>query len=442
MDEDKDKDRPQTENEIGSSRLFSLPKYFDTEELEDQVKNLRSMLSKDATAKALLNAIVLPLLAAGWTIEPQDPEAPGAEEQNDLVNDWLTRPAYLGGMTVGFDTVLAQCLSGVGIGFAAFEKVWQLTEDNYLTYRKIAFRPQEQIKIKQDARGGFDGLEQRANIDDNEEPVTIPTRKSFLYTHQKDRSNLYGVSSLDTCWPYYVYKRRYMYLMEQKTQFDAFGHYKVTGRQGNGDDRYSSPSTDELDKQVKVVSKMKKKGVFSVPKHIDVDALISPGETDIVRILEYLNAEMARSLLAGFMLLGSARNSTGSWSLSTDQSDFFKQGLYKTKRELEYHVNNWILPDLYYHNFPEPAYGRFQLNDISDETAEFLEQVFLSLVAGERLTEEAMEAIGARGFSLAGVETNIDKYFEERLDPAEFGLPANGPDPDADNDELPDPAET
>ena len=432
---------PPIDQQKGSSRRDELPEYFGTDETEAQVTNLTEMINRDATAQALINVIMLPILSAGWTITPHEEEPEGEDSPTNQVIGWLTKPPVEGGMTSSFEVFLAQCLSAIGIGFAAFEKVWMIDPEGNTVYKKLSFMPPETVEIKQDDFGGFDGFKQEAIIGEDTKEVEIPVESGFLFTHQKHIHNLRGKSSLATSWPYYQWKRRYYYLMQEKVQFEAFGQFKVFPL-GNKDPKAmpTKVSKEKIDDMATKVVKLKGKGAVGLPDGLDVDHLTLPSDTSILEIVEHMNREMATSILADFIMLG--QGNVGSWALSQDKSSFFLQSLYQLKQNLETHINNWIIPDLYFWNFGENApAGRFQINDFVDEAADFVKSTFEELLQTETLTEEAAEALGQRAISLFGIEEGIEQIFETRAAESERNELEEDPDQEPEDEEEEEPEE-
>ena len=176
--------------------------------------------------------------------------------------------------------------------------------------------------------------------------------------------------------------------MQEKVQFEAFGQFKVQPLANK--DPKAMPTKigkDKIDDLATKVVKLKGKGAVGLPEGVDVDHLTLPSDTSILEIIEHLNSEQARAILADFILLG--QGNVGSWALSKDKSSFFLQSLYELKQNLETHVNNWIIPDLYFWNFGDVPVGRFKINDFVDEAADFVKETFGDLLASETLTEEA-----------------------------------------------------
>ena len=412
MENDKTK-RPVPEQEIGSAKLIDLPPYFGAggDEISDQIKNVQEMLDKDAIVQAALNVIVLPILSAQWTITPWDKENTEGDDQAAQVTNFLTRPVYAGGMTKSFQTFLAQCMQAIGFGFSAFEKVYKVDPESNIVYKKLLYLPSGSVAIKTDERGGFDGFTQQAIIGEETKEVDIPVEKSFLFTHQDEVTGLRGRSSLTTAYGYYIWKRRFYYLMQQKAQFDSFGHLLITEHIA-ADEKFDDPSEEDIKKTVNTVASLKQKGVVYASPPFKIEQLLAQQSFDPLATIEHLNSEILRSILAAFMLLG-GQQSAGSWALSRDQSDLFLQSIQKTARSVESHITNFILPDLYVNNFSNPAFGVFKIADFSDETSAFIKRAFEEMVAQDKLTDEFANEIGKNAASQMGITEDFDQFIKQ-----------------------------
>lgn len=377
---------PQVSTEIGTSTIGLMPSIFNEEFIDtDKVKveDYKKMLDSDGTIQALYNTIVMPILGSNWTIEP-DSDSPAAIEQSAWVEDALRKPPHKGGMSTPFDLVLAQAMRAVVEGYAGFEKVYEICEGK-IVFKKIAWRDPNTITMRTDDRGGFNGLRQRAFIGSNYVDVRIPLERCWLYTYGKEFHNLKGRSAFTAAYVAYDKKRRLLYLAEQQAQSDALKLKIVKGKEGGG--------YDELEATTEAVDEVGFKATVGLPYGYDVDTLNNTNGMDLLPHIEFQNAEMARSVLAMFILLGTGSSSSGSWALSTDQSDFFIKALMSIRKSLENHITSYLIPDLYKFNFETPEFGTFKFEDITDSTIDLLKTTFVKLTEKDRLPESVIEGI-------------------------------------------------
>ena len=376
---------PQTGVEVGTSANGVLPSIFGDEFIDTskiKVADFKKMLDNDGTVQALYNTIVMPILGSNWTIEA-DEDTPVGVEQTEKVEGWLRTPPHKGGMTTPFDLVLAQALRAIVEGYSGFEKVLDV-KDGYIVFKKIAWRDPTTLVLRTDGRGGFNGFKQRAMIDFNYKEVIIPLERSFLYTYGKEFHNLKGRSAFTSAYSHYDKKRRLYYLAEQQAQSDALKIkvVKATEKKTQG----------EIDATVEAVDELGFKATVGLPQGFDVSALNQNGGLDLLPLIEHHNAEMARSVLAMFILLGTG-SKTGSYSLSQDQSDFFVQALMSIRKSIENHITSYLISDLYAYNFEKPVYGTFKFEDLTDSTIDLLKQTFIKLTEKDRLPQDVVDGV-------------------------------------------------
>lgn len=371
--------------EIGTSRSGSLPSFFEEEYVDtDKVKakDLKKMLDSDGTIQALYNTIVMPILGSNWTIEP-DNDSPKAQEQSAWVEETLRMPPHKDGMSTPFELVIAQALRAVVEGYAGFEKVFAIYEGK-VVFKKIAWRDPTTVSMRSDERGGFNGMRQRAFIGNSYMDVIIPLERSFVYTYGKEFNNLKGRSAFLAAYNSYDKKRRLLYFSEQQAQSDAIKLKILKGKE--------RASQDELDATVAAVDELGFKATVGIPEGYDLDTLNSGSTFDLLPLIEFHNAEMARSVLAMFILLGTG-SKTGSYSLSQDQSDFFIQALMSIRKSLEQHITSYLIPDLYKYNYDKPEYGTFKFEDITDSTIDLLKTTFVKLTEKDRLPQSIIDGV-------------------------------------------------
>lgn len=377
--------------EIGTSVNGLLPSIFGDEFIDTskvKANDFKKMLDNDGTVQALYNTIVMPILGSNWTIEA-DEDGDEAVKQSEKVEDWLKTPPHKGGMSTPIDLVIAQALRAVVEGYAGFEKVYTVNGEGNVVFRKIAWRDPTTISMLTDERGGFNGFKQRAFIGSKYSEVVIPVETAFLYTYGKEFHNLKGRSAFTAAYSSYDKKRRLYYFAEQQAQSDALGTKVVKVKDGK------KVNQGTLDATVEAVDELGFKATVGLPESFDLSYLNDGGRLNLQPLIDHHNAEMARSVLAMFILLGTG-SKTGSYSLSQDQSDFFIKALMAIRRTLESHITSYLIPDLYRFNFAKPMYGSFKFEDLTDSTIEMLRQVFIKLTEKDKLPQDVIDGVVKR----------------------------------------------
>lgn len=365
------KPAPATDTEIGSSQSYGS--YFGGEEVNTdnvKIKDLVRMRRNDGTATALYNVMTMPILANPTSIEPADDSA-AAKEQAKFVASALYDPPHTGGMTTPFKLVLADMLRAIVEGYRVFEIVYAINPEGKIVFRKIATRDNQYVSLLNDGRGGFDGIKQYARVNNQFKMVVIPVEKCFLFTFGKEHNALFGESAFRAAYYHYDKKHRAYYLAHQALQQFAIPPKAVIAKENAKQDAIDSAAND--------VGQLGVNAAVGLPNGWEVKTLTAQGRIDPQPIIDHHNAEMARSILAQFMMLGTG-SSTGSWALSNDQTDMFILALRSVMQNIESHINSYLIPKLIDYNFETPLYPKFEFADITESTQNLLRDIAMKLI--------------------------------------------------------------
>lgn len=355
---------------------------------EISIKQFREMLDKDPTVESLYNIFTLPIIAATYRIDA-DKEDTG-EVQAELVRKNLLEPSHKGGMQLPFSLFLDQLLLSIVDGFQLWEKVYRV-QDGYLVLKKLAHRDSIGITLIRDDEGGYGGARQQVSYGDKVIDVTMPAYKTFLFTHNKARSFLYGRSAFTSLRSAYLKKRRLEWLDSISLQADAIKP-KLLRRVA---DTLAAKDPDALvTKTLSALARLgERKSTASVPYGFEVDVLESNGR-DPHQSIERQNSEMARAFLATFTLLGSQGGSNvGSYALSDNLSDMLMISLKAFMTKVEEHVNQYMIADIHDLNFATPHYSEFHFDDLTSDTVEVMTEAFKKLLEKDRISDEMVAGI-------------------------------------------------
>lgn len=346
------------------SRLGAVP-YWDA-------ADYANMLRSDGQARKVEQILTLPLLSVPYKIEP----GPNDKGEAKLVEQLLTRPAAMGGMSTPLRVVLAQMTSAVTYRVASFEKVYarfQLDGKTRIGYRSLSFRPATSTRVLRDRRtGGYMGLEQdpidsRINAG---EPIRIRAERSFTYVHGIHREPILGTSDMEVALTAWRVKQKIRFLWFLFLESKALPKVttKSTGEGAGGDDATRNAA--------KKIAALSGGGVAGLPAGVDASVLESGGRAfEYYRdAMDYLDSEMTGSVLAQFADLASSANSgTGSYALSKDQSDLFLQSRHAIHREMEDAFTEYVIADLVRLNMgPDASVPRLVFAPIDGPTLEAL----------------------------------------------------------------------
>src|SRR5262252_9438009 len=108
---------------------------------EPTVPQFQEMLKMDGKARSLEQVLSMPLIGAGWHIEPG--EGSDDHETAQWVEDLLRKDTADGGMTTSMENVISQLTTAFVMRRSYHEKVFKRDSDNQIVYDKIAWRPPE-----------------------------------------------------------------------------------------------------------------------------------------------------------------------------------------------------------------------------------------------------------------------------------------------------------
>jgi len=366
---------PKTDQEVGTAAATSTGAsiLFNGEVINTDkvtVADLVKMRKEDGTASALYNIMTLPIMANPWDIEADPEDVDGVQAK--FIKEAFSRPSYRGGMSTPFSLVIADALRAVLEGYRLFEKVYAINDDGKIVYRKIASRDNSTISILMDDRGGFNGAKQQAYIGGKFDTVIIPRDRCFLFTFGKEKNWLTGESAFSAAYYHYDKKHRAYYLAHQALQ--QFAIPPKVGIAPAG-----TKNQTDIDDAVAVLDNLAVNSSAALPNGWDVKALTATGRVDPLQLIDHHDAAMARSILAHFIMLGSG-GSTGSWALSSDQSDMFILALRGLMDNLEEHITAYLVADLIDYNFEVPHYPKFRFADLTTQTTNLVKEAFMKIM--------------------------------------------------------------
>jgi len=361
--------------ELGVPDQLPFSGGFGANELVDvkdiTVQELTTMRRKDGQARAIHRVLTLPLRQAPMTFIPNDKQGGSGEEEQEFVKDALTQPLHMGGMSTSIKSVFAGLGKALADGFAVFEKVWQVNADGKLTYRKLAPRAAETCKFLLDEHGGLEGVRQRVHWQGEMRDTTFPAEKLLVYTAQPEENPWYGESYLLPAYYHYDKKHKLYYIAHLAAQFHA-----VPGRIGTYPQQSNKEDRDAFRRQL---ARMGFNTAMTKPMNYEVEPFGGQSAMpDFEKLINHHDGMMAKSVLAHFIQLGTGSTS-GSWALSSDQTDFFTIALETILNEWAEMFTFYAIPQLVDYNFQSRAYPTMQLGPLADGTRELMETVFTAI---------------------------------------------------------------
>jgi hypothetical protein len=371
------------------------------------IKDCREMLDTDATVEALFNVVTLPILSAGYSVQPDD----DGEEQAQFVHRVLFQPPHSGGMQTPFSLFLEQMLLAICDGFEIFERVMRVEPDGKIAIKKLAYRDPKTITLKVDDSGEYNGARQKAQFGNRVVDVELAPWNTFLFTYNKSRNFLYGMSAFTSIYRNYDKKRKIEY-------FDTIGLQSSARKPlilKRINDSIVKDKSKTISKVLHALGRIGElKSAAAIPYGFEIEALDITGR-DPNASIERQNSEMARKFLASFILLGTqGSSSVGSYALSADQSDLFMISLRGIMGLIEEHINWYLIADLIDINFTpnKRKYPTFKFNDLTSDTVEIVRQAFTKFIEKDKISDDFATGVEQSMAQKMGID--LEKLKKER----------------------------
>lgn len=329
----------------------------------------------DATVRAALQVVMLPILAAEWSIEP------ASEDKADQDVAEFVRDAFFNQTSRPWADTLRQALSYLKYGFATFEIVYKFRDDGLLTWHKFAPRLQKTIQAWE-MENGEKGIQQ--NLPSGG-VANIPIEKLVILTNEKEGDNYFGVSLLRSAY-------KHWYIKDRVYRVDAIAHE----RQGVGVPVAYWTMTPSAEQEAEVETLLRKFRAneeahlqIKTP-NLRVEMMDMKGGTsrNPQFTIEHHDRQIMKAVLAQFMELG--RSSSGSFALSTDHSRLFLLSLEAIANSIAESFNKFAIRRLVDLNFDVEAYPKLTYSKIGDTDVNGLSTAIQRLMQVGALTADDM----------------------------------------------------
>ncbi len=350
------------------------------------IKVYDEMRRSDATVKAALLAIQLPIRRAQWFVK-----SGGETPQDEAVADFISA-ALFDYQDITWDDFLRQSLLSTTYGVMVFEKVFQtkLVEGvTRICWSKFAPRLPKSILLWE-MGNGKPGIQQMA-LEGSD--ANIPMEKLLVFVNDKEGDDWWGISVLRSAY-------KHWYIKSNLEKIDAIANE----RQGLGVPfvKLSGPTNtqEEITKAQTLLKNMRAndQGYLVEPEGITVEFKDMKASTtkDASKSIHYHNREIALSVLAQFLDLGSG--STGSRSLSEDHTKLFLHSLEAIANNIVDVLNKAIqeLCDLNFdnvENYPELDYTGIQQTDIEEISVAYQRLVQAGGIAPQESDEKYLREV-------------------------------------------------
>lgn len=302
----------------------------------------------DATVKASLMAIFLPILSARWYVEAGEDSRQGKK-----IAEWVEDELKNKGTRTWQET-LSTILLYLVYGRMPFELVFEFREDGSIGLRKLSPRWPDTI-YSWVMENGQAGITQQTVSG----TYNIPMDKLVIFVNQKEGDNWEGMSILRSAYKHWYIKDK-LYLI------DAIS----AERQGLGIPYAKYPTgtsdkiKDEVEELLQNMRANEKAYMMWEGLNVEVGFMdMKAGQVkNLMPVIQHHDRQITKNVLAQFLELGAT--GMGSYALSADQSRLFLLSIESVANYVSDVVNKYVIKKLVDYNFDVEDYPQLRVEKI------------------------------------------------------------------------------
>lgn len=343
----------------GNSPIYDWPtsmEYLEKLKSGKAILIFDQMRRSDPQVKAILKAITLSLTKANYFVEP------ASEASIDVAAAEFVEKNLFEDMSITWRDTLRQILLHLPYGYMPFEKIYEYHKaENKVLLRKLD--PRLPISIE---RFNFDSVKHRlislTQRDTDGKEYTIPIEKLVMFVHEKEGDNWEGTSLLRPAYGSWWLKNTLLKIDAMK--HDRYGVGIPVAKMPPGFDS-NSPEWRSTEDALEAIQAQEKSFIV-LPDGTGIDVLNSAGGkagTDVIASIRYHNEQIAASVLAQFLMLGTTE--TGSRALGDSLGDFFLTSIQELAEYIVEILNRFVIKELVDLNFVVGAYPLLKVSRIA-----------------------------------------------------------------------------
>lgn len=339
------------------------------------------MRRSDSNIVMCTSAVKNPIKSAVWEVEPYDDSK---EAQDDAA---LVKHILFQSTDFTFEKFLSEALTLVEFGHAVFEVVHKPVLDDpefgsFMGIRNLAWRsPRTLERWNIDKQTGQLISITQESYGDSDVRVDIPAQFCLVMSLNAEGSNYEGISLLRPAYGPWFRKNNYLKLNAIGVEKYAVPTPLVKVPQGQQTNEQYANLILALENYSSHES-----GYLTYPEGYEIDLKSNSYDPQKVETsIDNEDKRMTKAFLANFLELG--MNSTGSYSLSNDLSDFFLSGLDHIANIISQTINKKLIPDLIQMNRPNrKRFPVLKHSGISDKAGKEIAEIVKMLTDGKYLT--------------------------------------------------------
>lgn len=363
---------PKGSKEIGESGTRIINGFITGEEYNADLRGRRmyeiyeEMRRGNATVKATLSAVKLPIASATWSVQP------ASDDATDLEAAALVEANLM--EVLNFQSILSEALTHLDFGFAVFEKCWGVQEIDgkwRVVLNKLAFRKQTTL-YKWETEDGKPGITQM-NVAGK--TFGIPASKLLVITNAQEGENYEGVSILRPAYQSW-------YIINQLYKIDAIGHERQA--LGVVDVQYPKGASEKDIRKVERLARnvrANEEAYISHPEGWNIGFMDMKAHTlkDIGPSVSHHNRQITLSAMAQWLMIG-AENGSGTRSAGEDQSSMFELANQAVAENIAADFNAQVIKQIVDLNFNVKAYPKIVVSRVGRENLKEMADTFKTLV--------------------------------------------------------------
>jgi hypothetical protein len=379
-----------------------------------------AMRRTDSQVKSVLQAVMLPVRATPWRIDPAGARAEVVELVADDMNLPIKgqNPKVLPRTRDRFSWAdhLRLALLMLPFGFSFFEQTYRVDDDGLRAHlAKLGQRPARTIMSVDVARdGGLISITQYGTINNDGPQRPIPVDRLVAYVHEREGGNWLGQSILRPAYKNWLLKDRLLRVQAQTVERNGMGVPVYEGQEG------ASAEDLEVGKSMATSLRAGEAAGAATPFGAKLRLMGVEGTLpDAQPAVEYHDSQIARAVLAHFLNLGTQ---TGSWALGTTFADFFTLSLQTLAQQIADVATQHIIEDLVDINFgPDEPAPRLTFDEIGSRQAATAQALKSLVDAGVIHPDEVLEESSRQQYGLPPADPSTTTV--PALDPSHDGTP-------------------
>lgn len=411
--------------------------------------NVDMMRKADGSIKCAALLIKLPLLRTTVQIVPykDDEEDP----QNILIAE-TAHEKILGPLAMGesWQQTLRHILLMFDFGFSAFEKVWELDEDGFLHYDRLAVRLPKTIEaFKVDSKGQLAYIIQRAHKGSQKKDlhrIPCPTYGA-VFSWEKEGDNYFGQSVYRAMYKHWWYKEALYHIDALRLDRWGVGVPKAMIKTGYG----VKPSEETLAKRILANLRSNTQSWIMHPEEIEFGILAPAGQGGALGLIDSVNHHdnmIFRSVLTQFISAGN--QAFGNYGSVKNYADIFLYAEQAAANFIEEEFTRQVVRPFVDFNFNMQLpggkirpYPKLKFADVQKIDVKELAEAMARLTAGKIITpDDDLESMVRKlagwpniqeGFSREENDMFPKNMTKEAADAAAAQAAANGDGEEGDN---------